>query len=202
MKNRISAQKRQESSRTLFHLAVQGSIDQFAKQFGSFLLDTMPAQFLGNREVVYQAYVHAFLNATAQAISVTTKWDVDVERYSGLGRLDLVIQRPTEKYGALQEYKRIELTKKDKRDGYGDSQGRRLTKHADDALKQIETRWYRARMLPTVTELREYGIAFLGPYCAVTGRLLERKPGEGWIVKEIYTSKMDEKRRLEFYRAG
>ena len=57
-------------------------------------------------------------------------------------------------------------------------------------------------MLPTVTELREYGIAFLGPYCVVTGRLLEQKPGEGWIVKEIYTSKMDEKQRLEFYRAG
>jgi hypothetical protein len=199
MKNRISAQKRQQSSRTLFHLAVQGSIDQFAKQFGSFLLDTMPAQFLGNREVVYQAYVSAFLTATAQAISVTPKWDVDVE-HCGLGRLGLAIQRPTEKYGAIQEYQRIELTKKDKRDGYGDSQGRRLTKHTDDALKQIETRLYRARMLPTVTELCEYGIAFLGPYCAVTGRLLERKHGEGWMVKEIHTSKMDEKRRLECYR--
>jgi len=141
----------------------------------------MPAQFLGNREEVYQAYVSAFLTATAQAMSVMPKW----ERCSGLGRLDLVIQRPTEKYGAIQEYKRIKLTKKDKRDGYGDSQGRRLTKHADDVLKQIETRLYRARMLPTVTELREYGIAFLGPYCAITGRLLERKRGEGWIVKEI-----------------
>ena len=86
MKNRISAQKRQQSSRTLFHLTVQGSIDQFAKQFGSFLLDTMLAQFLGNREVVYQAYVSAFLTATAQAILVTPKWDLDVDRCSGLGQ--------------------------------------------------------------------------------------------------------------------
>jgi hypothetical protein len=57
-------------------------------------------------------------------------------------------------------------------------------------------------MLPHVIKLREYGIAFLGPYCAVTGRLLERKPGEEWVVKENYTSKMDEKRRFELYRTS
>ncbi|KIM76794.1 hypothetical protein PILCRDRAFT_637453 [Piloderma croceum F 1598] len=149
----------------------------------------MPAQFLGDREVVYQMYVFTFFTSTAQAMSVTQKWEVEAERYSRLGRLGLVIQRPMDKCGAIQEYKRIKLTKKDKTDGYGDSQGRRLTKHADDALRQVKTRLYRARTLPHATKLRKYGIAFLGPYCAVTGRLLERKPGEGWVfVTLVYRS--------------
>ena len=52
------------------------------------------------------------LHIAAQAMSVTPKWEVEVECYSGLGRLDLVIQ-PTDKYGAIQEYKKTELTQKD-----------------------------------------------------------------------------------------
>ena len=36
------------------------------------------------------------------------------------------------KYGAIQEYKKIKLMKKDKMDGYGDLQAQHLTKHADD----------------------------------------------------------------------
>jgi hypothetical protein len=93
-------------------------------------------------------------------MSMTPKWEVEVERYSGLGHLDLIIQQPTDKYGAIQEYKKIVLTKKDKTDRYDDSQGRLLTKHADDTLTQAETRLYRARILTHVTKLREYGIAF------------------------------------------
>jgi hypothetical protein len=52
---------------------------------------------------VYQAYVFAFFTAATQAIPVTPKWEVAMERYSGFGRLDLIIQWPTDKYGAIQD---------------------------------------------------------------------------------------------------
>jgi hypothetical protein len=101
---------------------------------------------------------------------------------------------------------RMELTKKDKTDGYGDSQRRRLTNIADKALSQVEKKLYRAQMQPHVTNFREYGIAFLGSYCAVAtiGRSLERKPGEAWVVavQDNYTSAMYEKRRSEWYHAN
>jgi hypothetical protein len=96
-----------------------------------------------------------------------------VEHNSGFGRLDLVIQRLTDKCGVVQEYKRIQLTKKDKTNVYSDSQNRHLNKQANNALRQVETRLCCAQMLPHVIKLCEYGIVFLGPYCAVTGRLLE-----------------------------
>jgi len=45
-------------------------------------------------------------------------------------------------------------------------------------------------MRDRVTELREYGMVFLGPYCAVEGCLLKRKPGGQWEVKELYTTNL------------
>jgi hypothetical protein len=202
MTKRISAENQVRSSRHLFKLVTQGSINQFAREFGFLILETLPIRFLGNNGVVYQAFVYAFLTAAAQAISVTPRWEVDMEHYSGFGCLDLIIQRPSGIYGAIQEYKRIKILKKDKMDGYGDSQCQRLTKVANEALKQVETRLYRARMPPNVTKLRECGVAFLGPFCAVVGCLLERNPGDNWVVKEKYTSQMDEQRRSECYHVG
>jgi hypothetical protein len=47
-----------------------------------------------------------------------------------------------------------------------------------------------------ITKLHEYGLAFLGPYFAVTiGRSLERKQGGGWVVTDTYGSIEDEERR-------
>ena len=45
-------------------------------------------------------------------------------------------------------------------------------------------------MRDRVTELREYGMVFLGPYCVVEGCLLKRKPGGQWEVKELYTTNL------------
>jgi hypothetical protein len=63
----------------------------------------MPSQFWGSKEVVYQVYVCAFFTAAAQAVPVKLRWEV--EYYSGFSHLDLMIQWPTDKYGAIQEYK-------------------------------------------------------------------------------------------------
>jgi len=199
MKKCITIRKPHRSSQALFSIAVNGPMATFAKQFGNFITDQLPARFLGSKEQVYQAFVCAWLTCTAHLVKVTPRWEVAVERDAGWGRLDLVIQQAHHKNGVITKYKRISLTKKDKKYGYGDSQCRRLTKAADDALSQVETRFYRAHMWPHVTKVFEYGIAFLGPYCAVAGRLLERKLGEGWVITEMYDSKADEERRAEMY---
>ena len=65
-----------------------------------------------------------------------------MECYAGTGRLDLIMQRGTDRHGAIdiQEYKRIKLLKTDKDQGYGDSQRVRLPK---EVLVQLDTRNYR-----------------------------------------------------------
>jgi hypothetical protein len=61
----------------------------------------------------------------------------------------------------IQEYKRIRLTKMDKKGVYSTSQELRLTKMADEALDQIEKKRYRNAVWDHVTELHEYGVAFI-----------------------------------------
>ena len=65
----------------------------------------------------------------------------------------------------------------------------------------IETSRYRTVVKDHVTELREFGLAFLGPYCAVVGRLLERDRGDNWNIQEVYSADKDEARRAEMYKA-
>jgi hypothetical protein len=63
---------------------------------------------------------------------------------------------------------------RDKKGGCSASQRDRLTKKAEEALVQLEKRQYRASMKGHVTKLHKYGLEFLGPYCVVVGRSLER----------------------------
>ena len=42
--------------------------------------------------------------------------------------------------------------------------------------------------------LREYGLAFLGPYCAIVARSLERKQGGAWVTTDTYGAVKDEER--------
>jgi len=183
----------------LFLVMVSGAMSSFAEEFGKLILTTMPGQFLGSKEIVYQAYVSGFLAAAAAAVHITPRWEVPVERYAGAGRLDLMVCRMNDKSAVIQEYKRIPLSMKDKKEGYVDSKRKRLTKHADDALSQVETRFYRGGLGDHVTELCEYGIAFLGPYCAVVARSLKRDRGGQWVYGKEYTSAEDEIRRRNMY---
>jgi hypothetical protein len=73
------------------------------------------------------------------------------------------------------------------------------TKNAEEALVQLETRQYRASMKDHVTKLHEYSLTFLGPYCAVLGRSLERKQGGAWVITYTYGSVKDEERRKSLY---
>lgn len=50
-----------------------------------------------------------------------------------------------------------------------------------------------------VTKLREYGLAFLGPYCAILERSLERKQGGVWLITDRYGAGKDEERRKLLY---
>ena len=164
----------------------------------------MPIQFLGNRECVYQAYVCAYFTAAAEASASLdrrnlTRWDVRVEEYGGIGRMDLILQRMGDNTGVIHEHKWEPIKPQDKKEGYSDSQRELLTKKAEEALVQLETRQYRASMEDHVMKLHEYGLAFLGPYCAVVGRSLERKPGGAWVITGTYDSIEDEKRRKKLY---
>jgi hypothetical protein len=184
----------------LFNEMVHGSMSSFAKEFRKLIWQTMPSQFIGSKEFVYQAYVCAFFTAAGEAAtSKDMDWELTVERCAGIGRLDIILQRMGDKAAVLQEHKRELLSAKDRN---GDSQSKRLTKMAEDALLQLETRQYRAAMKDHVTELREYGLGFLGPFCAVAGRFLKRRPGGQWIIKDTYSAEKDERRRARLYGAG
>jgi hypothetical protein len=192
------------SSRTtncvdMFQHMVSGSMALFAKGFSKFVWQTMPTQFLGSKECVYQAYVSACLTVASQLASPDQGfWEVKVE-CNGIGRLDLIFSRNDK--AAIQEHKRVVLSAQDKKNGYGDSQRKRLTRAAEKGLRQIEVKGYRARLPDTVTELREFGIAFLGPYCAIESHSLKRKPGGQWKFKKTYMAERNERHRDQLYTA-
>ena len=70
---------------------------------------------------------------------------------------------------------------------------------AEEALVQLETRQYHASMRDHVMKLHEYGLAFLGPYCTIVGRSLERKQGGGSVIMDTYDSVKDEELRKLLY---
>lgn len=53
----------------LFRAMVSGSMSSFAEDLGNLVLTTMPDQFLGTKEVVYQGYLCAYLAVGAGAMA-------------------------------------------------------------------------------------------------------------------------------------
>jgi hypothetical protein len=74
---------------------------------------------------------------------------------------------------------------------------RQLAKMAEP----LETKQYRALMRDHVPNLREYGLAFLGPYSAVVGRSPKRVQDGAWVVTDKYGADQDEKCRDLLYRS-
>jgi hypothetical protein len=189
---------------SLFREMVSGDMSSFAAKFGRLVWDTMPVQFLGRKEFVYQAYVCAFFTAAGDASIALERrnksaWEVRVKECARISRLDLILQRMGDDTGVLHEHKREPFMPQDKMEGYSHSQCKRLTKKAEEALMQLETKQYRASMRDHVTKLREYGLAFLGPYCAIVARSLERKQGGAWVITDTYGAVQDEERRKLLY---
>jgi hypothetical protein len=82
----------------LFREMMSGEMSSFAAQFGRLMWDTMPIQFLGRREGVYQAYVCEYFTAACDASTAlepknNSAWDVRVEECGGIGRLDLILHQ-------------------------------------------------------------------------------------------------------------
>lgn len=204
---RMMTPETQTKSTNMFRAMVSGDLSSFATQFGRFVLETVPSEFLGSKENVYQAYVSAYLTSAGEESVASehgppedhTAWDIKVEYPGGAGRMDLILQRTGDETGVIQEFKRIRFLKRDREAGYGDSQRNRLTTKAEEALRQLETRHYRAAMKDHVKKVHEYGVAFLGPFCAIVGRSLERKQDGGWVITNTYDAVRDEERRTSLY---
>jgi hypothetical protein len=195
----IATLKLQTASIDLIHTMASGSLSSFAEKFGALVLNEMPGQFFGNKEVVYQSWVAGYITTAAAATRVQPSWEVHVERYAGAGRLDLIMHKRKGKYAVIQEYRRLKPLEKEKGMGYISSNDSRLTNKADEALQQLEDRCYRAKLGPHVTELREYGVAFLGPYCAIVARSMRRADRGKWAVVGDYTAVEDTARRETMY---
>jgi hypothetical protein len=195
--DRVRREGKTEDCIEMFEDMVSGSMTSFAKALSKLIWQTMPTQFLGRKKFVYQAYVCAYITCASQFSSDQGVWVVDVEQCAGIGRLDLILYRGDE--AVIQEHKRIALSESDKRSRYGDSQRERLTTGVEDGLTQIDVKGYRARLPDQVTRLREFGIAFLGPYCAIVGRSLKRTAGGQWKIKKIYTGERNERHRDWLY---
>ncbi|KAI9509991.1 hypothetical protein F5148DRAFT_1374784 [Russula earlei] len=197
------SRKKSTSCADIFQDMVSGSMASFSKGFSKFVWHNMPTQFLGSKEYLYQAYVASFFTVGSTLRSSSSDlglWSVKVEECAGMGRLDLMFSRQNE--AVIQEHKRIRLSAKYKKSGYGDSQRERLSKAAENALEQIKAKGYRARLPDHVTKLREYGIAFLGPYCAIVSDALKREPGGQWKVTKSYITERNEKHRVKLYTAS
>src|SRR5712671_5518114 len=111
-------------------------------------------------------------------------------------------QRDQDHRAVIQVYEYLRVLKRDRTEGYGGSQQQQLTKIACSALNRIEGESYRYRdtLHDNVTDLSEYGIAFLGAYCAVMGSSLSRsKVGERWVITKTYLSDEDEEHRAQKY---
>jgi hypothetical protein len=92
----------------LFREMVSCDISSFAAQFGRPVWETMPIQFLGRKEFVYQAYVCAFFTAASNASTALERrnksaWEVRVEECARVDRLDLILQRIDDDTGVLHE---------------------------------------------------------------------------------------------------
>lgn len=178
---------------SLFCDMVDGNFSEFAKAFGELVITSMPQRIFGSKEHVYQDWIYAYFSGVAGAMG-NKKWTTRMEVVAGDGRADVILY-DEEKRGGILEFKRLPHPIKN---GYGNNQESLLSKATNGALNQCDTRHYRAGMPKGVTKIVEYGIAFLGPYCAVEARMLEKKDGK-WITQTAYSASTDEKRRKETY---
>ena len=177
---------------SIFCDMINGNFFKFAKAFGEFVLSSMPKRVFGSREWVYQHWVHAYFTGVAGAMC-DKNWISRIEQVAGDGRADIILY--DDKRGGILELIRLPHPKKE---GYRDHEKSLLSEATNGALDQCDTRHYRADMPEGVNTIVECGIAFLGPYCAVEGRLLERQNGK-WITRTQYSVSADEDRRKDTY---
>ena len=179
-----------------FRNVVYGPMASFADEIRGIVYEEMPTQLFGGTEKIYQLSLRSYISGGSRALSVTPKWQIDTEIPAAAGRLDLTIHSAGDKNASNIELKQ-ELHAEKR--GYGESERKKLTRMTGEAMAQTELRHYRAQLPAYVTELREYGVAILGPYCAIEGRLLVREVGGQWVIKESYTSEQDEDARTRRY---
>jgi len=184
-----------ETSIGQFNLLVNGQFAEFAESFGSFFFKDAPARIFGGHESAYQEYVYAYFSSAAHALKIRPKWTFKMEVGAGLGRADIVFYKEE---GVVVEVKRFSH---DKKEGYRDQERIQLSGGTKEALSQCDTRHYRLTMPEHVNTVYEYGLAFVGPYCAVEARVLKKVNGT-WVTNLVYTAEEDEKRRQRTYCTG
>jgi hypothetical protein len=183
-------------SKALFEAMIQGDFSKFAHGL-RVLSHKVTYRIFGSKEAVYQGFMYAFFLAT----SPNNRWVIHVEPDGGVGRLDLEVWHPDDHRAVIHEYKNNKWVTADKKASHP-SNVQLLTKSSEEALNQIQTKQYRNILndKPIVTELHEYGIAFMGTCCAVVGRTLSRKgPGDMWKIEKSYNGDKDEASRAQMY---
>lgn len=115
-----------------------------------------------------------------------------MEAGAGAGRADVVFYGNV---GVVVEFKRFEYPKKE---GYRDTELLKLSDGTRQALEQCDMRHYCSVMPKHITTIYEYALAFLGPYCGVEARTLEKK-NEVWLITSVYAADEDEVRRQRTY---
>jgi len=178
----------------LFLDMVDGKFSKFAKDFGNFVLTAMPQRTFGGVESVYQHHLYVHFSS-AESAPKNSKWQTMMEVTAGDGRSNIIIH--DDKKGAILKLKRYEHKKKA---GYREKEESLLSKGTNEALDHRDTRHYGAVMPEGVTTTCEYGISFLGPYCGVEARMLNRVHGE-WVTQTEYSADDDENRRKVAYKS-
>lgn len=164
-------------------IITNGDAGKFQIRFTAFLQEHL-SQFCvpQHQEKVYQALSFMLI----YSLFADGRYDVRMEQDDGHGRSDITAHPRTQgcPLSLVFEIKKVSAHWK--------KGGKRGLKSMDRlkaelegatvvALKQIETRQYRARAPLHTTRIHEYGLAFAGKFCAAAVRTFHRDDGaSGW----------------------
>lgn len=150
-------------SRALFDACVSGPRHTFRKLLKEFLLSYAPDKF-GHYEDNYQNYIFCVLQHGSSG-----GFNVVAEMCGGHGRSDILIEEIKGPRAVIIELKASKSAEEDK-----------LKDLARAALKQIQTKRYRARLSGRTRTVREYGVAVCKKHCHVISRCMKRQLGGQW----------------------
>ena len=148
----------------MFRNAMEGDFRKFKEQFRILVLKYLSSWVLGKSEYVHSAFVFGIFTVLANE----ERYDIDMEKESGHGRVDMIIEERTLGGRAIIMEFKIAASEEGL---HGEALG---------GLKQIEERVYRAKLHDNIHHLREYGIAFYKKKCSIVGAAYTRgRTGKG-----------------------
>lgn len=164
-------------------MIVDGDAGKFQAKFTTFLREHLSLfSAPQHKQNVYQALCFMLMISTNNC-----DYDIEMEHDDGFGRADITAHPRTPDCLLSLVFESRAVSTHQKKRGKRtlkpfDLLKTQLTNATDEALRQIESRQYRARAPPYTRKIHEYGIAFAGKCCVAVVRTLHREADAGdWV---------------------